>query len=302
MNWLSLVAAASIGAAAPLPPPPLDEFRDRVTNGEPAQPGDAPWQVEVRWTGPLKPGSDLAEYERRHVCGGSFIARNWVLTAGHCIDPVGDLPFVPNAIVRAGSLRIGGAMREFRIVRAMRHAKYFAPPKGDSPPLHDIALFYVEERRAATVAVREPIVPIDPYGSGTAVPPMSPSARVNVTGWGFTQKRDPGSIPDALQIGVLRMVPIATCSITVGGKPVALDAARNLCAKGDDPKRPADSCQGDSGGPLIWRDPDLKPWLVGIVSWGMRACSGGVPGVYVNVRSYLNWIERAKKSAGGAVE
>ena len=32
-------------------------------------------------------------------------------------------------------------------------------------------------------------------------------------------------------------------------------------------------------------------YQVGLVSWGLKKCgTKGVPGVYTNVKSYLNWI------------
>lgn len=300
MKRISLAAVVLLlGAAPPPPPPPPPEAaRDRIVNGEPAQPGDAPWQVELHWTGPLVTRNARPPWLRRHVCGGAFIARNWVLTAGHCVEPVDGLPFAANAIVRAGSLYIDGPMREFRIVRAMRHAGYAGAAL---PPANDIALLYVEELPSKPVPQPEAIVPIDPYGSGTKVPPLPPTAQVNVTGWGYTEARDKDSVPDVLNIAVLRLVPVASCTIPVGGKPVALSPSRDLCAASDNVKRPADSCQGDSGGPLTWLGPGGKTWLVGVVSWGLTACGSGAPGVYVNVRNYLDWIERAKKSTGGAV-
>lgn len=30
--------------------------------------------------------------------------------------------------------------------------------------------------------------------------------------------------------------------------------------------------------------------VVGLVAWGIGCASEGIPGVYVNVRSYIDWI------------
>ena len=58
-----------------------------------------------------------------------------------------------------------------------------------------------------------------------------------------------------------------------------------------------DSCSGDSGGPLITRKSKEEPmYLRGIVSFGAKRCGEkGVPGVYINIFTYLKWIEQHLK-------
>ncbi|XP_055610987.1 phenoloxidase-activating factor 2-like isoform X1 [Uranotaenia lowii] len=63
-----------------------------------------------------------------------------------------------------------------------------------------------------------------------------------------------------------------------------------LCAGGESGK---DACKGDGGSPLTCRIPNSENqyFLVGIVAFGAECGAQGVPGVYVNVPYYRDWID-----------
>ena len=48
-------------------------YSSRVVNGENAQPHSWPWQISLRVNG-------------LHICGGSLIDKEWVVTAAHCVQ------------------------------------------------------------------------------------------------------------------------------------------------------------------------------------------------------------------------
>lgn len=60
-----------------------------------------------------------------------------------------------------------------------------------------------------------------------------------------------------------------------------------LCAGGEPRK---DACEGDGGGPLVCEVNGI--WKVaGLVSWGIGCGNPGIPGVYVNMAYYNQWID-----------
>jgi len=63
--------------------------------------------------------------------------------------------------------------------------------------------------------------------------------------------------------------------------------AGEICAGGEQGK---DSCDGDGGAPLVCMSQSRRWHVVGLVAWGVGCGRKGVPGVYVNVFHYLNFI------------
>jgi len=61
-----------------------------------------------------------------------------------------------------------------------------------------------------------------------------------------------------------------------------------LCAGTETGK---DACTGDGGSPLVCQASDGRWTVVGLVSWGI-GCATEIPGVYVNVAHFRDWIER----------
>uniref|UniRef100_A0A1W7RA15 Serine proteinase n=1 Tax=Hadrurus spadix TaxID=141984 RepID=A0A1W7RA15_9SCOR len=60
-----------------------------------------------------------------------------------------------------------------------------------------------------------------------------------------------------------------------------------ICAGGEEG---LDSCKGDGGGPLVCYRKDGSYGLAGLVSWGIDCGHPGIPGVYVRVQKFLEWI------------
>lgn len=56
-----------------------------------------------------------------------------------------------------------------------------------------------------------------------------------------------------------------------------------------------DACTGDGGSPLVCQNGG-RWYVMGLVAWGIGCGTSNVPGVYVNIPSYLSWIQSAVQS------
>jgi len=64
-----------------------------------------------------------------------------------------------------------------------------------------------------------------------------------------------------------------------------------ICAGGEAGK---DSCDGDGGSPLVCQSEEGNWHVVGLVAWGVGCAKPDIPGMYVNVYHYLDFITASK--------
>ncbi|XP_072748554.1 transmembrane protease serine 9-like [Anoplolepis gracilipes] len=203
-------------------------------------------------------------------CGGTLINDRYVLTAGHCVK-----------WVQPTDLSIGLGMHDIEnsnegniieVDKVILHEDFESDELHDT---NDIALIRLEY----PVEINDNVKPV-------CLPKRKDSDytghHVKVTGWGRVQKE--GDTSKFLRQAILKVMSWAACKNTSFGEHVTESM---LCAYSDN----TDACQGDSGGPLLSERKDEKYEEIGIVSWGIGCADPGVPGVYVKITDYLNWIK-----------
>ncbi|KAM6303019.1 acrosin-like [Podargus strigoides] len=237
----------------------------RVVGGTAAQPGAWLWIVSIQ--DPWRPGTG-------HLCGGSLIHPQWVLTAAHCFV---EAKYVTmwRVVIGATHLAWLGPEAQVRTIRRLVTHEHYVP----GSEKNDITLLELDQPVQCSPYVQLACVPDASLG-------VSQLTACYVSGWGSTTARD-GGPTDVLQEAKVQLIDVQLCNSSqwYGG---AIQP-HNLCA--GYPQGGIDTCQGDSGGPLVCRDRSADYfWLVGVTSWGKGCARPNQPGVYTSTQHFYNWI------------
>uniref|UniRef100_A0A182U1C2 trypsin n=1 Tax=Anopheles melas TaxID=34690 RepID=A0A182U1C2_9DIPT len=204
----------------------------RIVNGTYAVIDDYPFLVSVqRWN----------KNEGSHICGGTFVNDQWILTAGHCVD---DPEFRQGGIVRVESSFHASGGIFLPIERTVLHDSFdYGSPGID----YDYGLIKLVARFKRAVPVRL----VAPYRR------FPPGELCTVVGWGMTKKT---GNREQLRMVRLPIVRQEVCKeIYEGWETIT---RRMICA--GYAAGGQDACGGDSGGPLLCRGIQA-----GITSWGV---------------------------------
>ncbi|XP_053307387.1 serine protease hepsin isoform X1 [Spea bombifrons] len=246
---------------------------DRIVGGQDATLGRWPWQVSL-------------QYEGAHLCGGSLISSEWVLTAAHCFPQRNRA--VSQWRVFAGAVSRLSPGRSLQAVKGIiYHAGYFPFLFPDSDEnSNDIALVHLQTPLTLTEYVQPVCLP--------ALGQQIVDGKIcTVTGWGNTEYY--GHQSDVLQEASVPIISSSVCNQPeyylnqITGKMFCAGYAEGGI----------DACQGDSGGPFVCEDTLSRTprWrLCGIVSWGIGCALPNKPGVYAKVDQYQHWIYRVMKT------
>ncbi|XP_007894309.1 transmembrane protease serine 13 [Callorhinchus milii] len=233
---------------------------ERIVGGTAAELQKWPWQVSLHF------GSS-------HVCGGTIIAHDWILTAAHCF--LGDTALEPsNWKVYAGIIsqrfKYNGQLRD--ISQIITHKQY-----SRSTNDNDMALLKLSRPLTFTDRVQPACLPA--YNQQ-----FPENSRCWTTGFGHLQD-GASSISESLQQVSIGIISSILCNSTRMYNGAI--TKRMVCA--GSVNGGVDSCQGDSGGPLVCEVSGTW-YLAGVTSWGIGCGQKNKPGVYARVTEFTNWI------------
>lgn len=255
---LAACAPTEIGGGST---PPIKGIDIPIVGGAPIVIADAPWQVSLQMGG-------------SHVCGGSILSPEWIVTAAHCVSDG-----TAGMTVMAGSSFLSRPGESQNVASATMSPGYNGFPSQGS----DFALIRLSSPLTLDGVQARAIQLITPAQTSFAAAGVNAS----ITGWGASAEG--GSSPDRLA-GVTVPVVALTEAERVYGALTPDQLAAGV------PEGGRDSCQGDSGGPLTVTGPDGSAWLAGVVSWGEGCARAGSYGMYARVSSFDEFI---RSTTGG---
>lgn len=234
--------------------------------------GEYPWQVAILKKDPK---------ESVYVCGGTLIDHQHIITAAHCVKTY-----------KGFDLRV--RLGEWDVNHDVEFYPYI---ERDVTSVHVHPQYY-----AGTLDNDLAILKLDSPVDWTKYPHISPAClpdkytdyanqRCWTTGWGKDAFGDYGKYQNILKEVDVPILGHNQCQQQLRQTRLGYNYELNhgfLCAGGEEGK---DACKGDGGGPLVCERGGT--WqVVGVVSWGIGCGQPGVPGVYVKVAHYLDWISQ----------
>ncbi|XP_064424827.1 transmembrane protease serine 13 isoform X2 [Latimeria chalumnae] len=230
----------------------------RIVGGKLADSGKWPWQTSLQYRG-------------SHVCGGTIIAPQWVVTASHCF-PKDYAAYPSKWRVYAGLIDLQLASNPGSVSKIILHEKYESRTND-----YDIALIKLSSPLSFSSKVQPACLPA--YGQT-----FSPDTSCWISGFGKLRETAT-SVSQNLMEASVKIIDSSVCN----QKQVYSGAVtpRMMCAgflSGS-----VDSCQGDSGGPLVC-EVGHTWYLAGVTSWGSGCARKNKPGVYARTTELISWV------------
>lgn len=238
----------------------------RIIPAHPSLPGSWPWQVNIEWM------NNFGIYE--HLCGGTLINNQWIITASHCIYRL-ETKYLR---VTLGAYNLNQPTSSEIVVGVN---KYFIHPLyvQNLHPTNDIALIKMERKVKLSWSIHPACLPVPDQ------PESTDYFDCWITGWGETYGTGNPNVLNELKVSI---TDIQSCNMSWHGLISSLHLCTGNGLRG--------ACYGDSGGPLVCQR-EGKFDLVGIISWGNGQCyTVNFPNVFTRVYSFLKWIQQIVKS------
>ncbi|CAH2219068.1 transmembrane protease serine 3 [Pelobates cultripes] len=237
--------------------PSYTPLSTRIVGGNSSAEGQWPWQASLTFQG-------------IHLCGGSLITAQWVVTAAHCVY---DLYFPESWSVQVGLVNNlhDSQNPPVLVEKIIYHSNYKS-----SSMTNDIALIKLASPFNFSGLIQPICLPN--YGE------EFPAGKICwISGWGATEEG--GDTSETMDYAGVPLISNRVCNTKYiyGGVIMPSMVCAGFLEGG------VDTCQGDSGGPLACEDRNV--WkLMGTTSWGIGCAMRYKPGVYTRISSFLDWI------------
>ncbi|XP_041672304.1 chymotrypsin-like protease CTRL-1 [Cheilinus undulatus] len=261
--WILAICGVLTGHGSNAQDCGIAPLNTRIVGGVNASAGSWPWQVSMHF----EVGSAA-----QHICGGTLISNEWVLTAAHCI--------VTN-VTRFWTLYMGRETQsgpnnneESRSVSQI----IVHPDYNNTLFNNDIALMKLSSPVSFTNFIR----PICLASNSSQV---HTNTSCWATGWGRLGRDEPLVAFDSLQEVQIPVVGNNQCTCNYMQVQGGNITEQMICAG----EAGRGICQGDSGGPLQCQQ--NSTWVqTGITSFGVPCALPGFPEVFARVSEFQTWI------------
>ncbi|NXU43138.1 ACRO protein, partial [Drymodes brunneopygia] len=234
-------------------------------SGTAVQPGA--WAGIVSIQDPQKPGTG-------HICGGSLISTEWVLTAAHCFINARNISMW-RVVTGATQLTQLGPEVQVRQIKQLQVHEHYTP----SGERYDIALLKLDQPVVCSHYVQLGCVP-------DTTLKVSELKTCYIAGWGSTTTRSQRP-SDVLQEAKVHLIDAELCNSSLWYTGAI--HTQNLCA--GYPEAGINPCQSEGGGPLVCKDNNAAYfWLIGVTSWGKGCARANQLAVYTSTQHFYDWI------------